>query len=252
MRHVDDPERVNFYRHILSQPTPPDWSEYNLRTKRLLLMLGWTLWGSRGARFTSMVEAYDALWREAAVRQELLELLAALDARSTTTATVAAIDPTIPLGLHARYSRQEIVIALGLADHSPPPSTREGILWAEPAQSDVFFVDLHKAERDYSPTTMYRDYAISRDLFHWESQSRQAPEQPTVKRYIDHVARGTSVLLMVRERKRDALGEAAPFVFLGPVRYVRHEGERPVQFTWRLPQPMPEEMFELAASVVAA
>ncbi|MEX0973610.1 MAG: hypothetical protein WDZ46_10200 [Solirubrobacterales bacterium] len=29
------------------------------------------------------------------------------------------------------------------------------------AQSDVFFVDLRKAERDYSPTTMYRDYASS-------------------------------------------------------------------------------------------
>ena len=57
-------------------------------------------------------------------------------------------------------------------------------------QSDVFFVDLHKAERDYSPTTMYRDYAINRELFHWESQSRQTPQQPTVQRYINHQARG--------------------------------------------------------------
>ena len=48
------------------------------------------------------------------------------------------------------------------------------------AKSDVFFIDLHKAERDYSPTTMYRDYAINRELFHWESQSRQTPRQPTV------------------------------------------------------------------------
>jgi hypothetical protein len=252
MRHIDDPERVRFYRHILAEPSPPNWSDYNLRTKRLLLMLGWSLWGSRGSQFASIAAAYDALWRETAVRQELLEFLAALDARSTTRGTVAAIDPTIPLSLHARYSRVEIVAALGLTDDAPPPSTREGILWAEPSQSDVFFVDLHKAERDYSPTTMYRDYAISRELFHWESQSRQAPGQPTVQRYINHADRGTNVLLMVRERKRDALGETAPFVFLGPVRYVDHEGERPVRFTWRLPQPMPEELFELAASVVAA
>jgi hypothetical protein len=67
-------------------------------------------------------------------------------------------------------------------------------------------VDLRKAERDYSPSTMYRDYAINRTLFHWESQARQTPEQPTVQRYINHQAEGTRVLLFVRESKRFALG----------------------------------------------
>ena len=81
--------------------------------------------------------------------------------------------------------------------------------------SDVFFVDLHKAERDYSPTTMYRDYAINRELFHWESQSRQTPRQPTVQRYINHVPEARRVLLFVRERKTFELG-TQPFTFLGP------------------------------------
>jgi hypothetical protein len=115
----------------------------------------------------------------------------------------------------------------------------------------VFFVDLHKAERDYSPTTMYRDYAISRDLFHWESQSRQTPEQPTVRRYINHASMGTNVLLFVRERKTFELG-TQPFTFVGPVEYVDHRGERPVAFTWRLSAPMPEELFEVARTVAAA
>ena len=97
----------------------------------------------------------------------------------------------------------------------------------------MFFIDLHKAERDYSPTTMYRDYAINRELFHWESQSRQTPQQPTVQRYINHDARGTRVLLFVRERKTFELG-TQPFTFLGPAAYVDHRGERPVAFTWRL------------------
>ena len=50
----------------------------------------------------------------------------------------------------------------------------------------MFFVDLQKAEREYSPTTMYRDYAINRELFHWESQSTQTPQQPRVRRWIEH------------------------------------------------------------------
>ncbi len=93
----------------------------------------------------------------------------------------------------------------------------------------MFFIDLHKAERDYSPTTMYRDYAINRELFHWESQSRQTPRQDTVQRYIDHAERGTRVLPL---RPRDA--RARPFTFLGESTYVDHRGERPVAFTWRL------------------
>ena len=80
-----------------------------------------------------------------------------------------------------------------------------------------------------------------------ESQSRQTPQQPTVQRYISHQTRGTRVLLFVRERKTFELGTQA-FTFLGPATYV----ERPVAFSWRLPAPMPEELFEVARSVAAA
>ncbi len=157
----------------------------------------------------------------------------------------------IPLALHTRYTRNEVVAALGYADGVKPKITQGGILWVPQAQADVFFIDLHKAERDYSPTTMYRDYAISRDLFHWESQSRQHDGQSTVQRYINHATRGTRILLFVRERKRSELG-TAPFTFLGPASYVEHKGARPVAFTWRLPVPMPESLFEVARSVAAA
>jgi Domain of unknown function (DUF3427) len=161
------------------------------------------------------------------------------------------LTPEIPLSLHARYSRQEVIAALGFGEGPKPKVTQGGILWVPQANSDVFFVDLHKAERDYSPTTMYRDYAINRELFHWESQSRQTPQQPTVRRYINHRADGSRVLLFVRERKTFELG-TQPFTFLGPVEYVEHRGERPVAFAWRLPVAMPEALFEVARSVAAA
>ena len=62
---------------------------------------------------------------------------------------------------------------------------------------------------------MYRDYAINRELFHWESQSRQTPHQPTVQRYINHEREGTHVLLFVRERKT-LRARHQTFTFLGP------------------------------------
>jgi superfamily II DNA or RNA helicase len=250
LTHVDDPERISRYRALLASHDAPSDPALDERARRLLTMLAWGL-SSGTSAYESLDLYFAALWRETAVREELVELLDAVDASSRTLASPSVLDPEVPLTLHARYSRQEVVAALGFGDGVKAKVTQGGILWVPQAQSDVFFIDLHKAERDYSPTTMYRDYAISRKLFHWESQSRQTPRQPAVQRYINHQELGTRVLLFVRERKTFELG-TQPFTFLGPVTYVDHRGERPVAFTWRLPSPMPEELFETARSVAAA
>ena len=250
LTHVDDPERVEFYGDVLTSTQPPQLSDFEVRHRRLLTMLAWGLGSGQGA-FDTPDSFFAALWREAAVTSELIELLDVLDERSSTRATPSPLSPEIPLTMHARYSRAEIIAALGFGTGAKPKVTQGGILWVPQAQSDVFFIDLHKAERDYSPTTMYRDYALNRELFHWESQSRQHDGQQTVQRYINHRQQGSHVLLFVRERKTFELGTQA-FTFLGPVTYVEHRGERPVAFTWRLPVPMPEELFEVARSVAAA
>lgn len=250
LTHIDDVERIDFYTDLLSSTTALRLSTLNEREARLLRMLAWGLESGSGGE-ESLDEFFAGLWREPAVRAELVELLAVLDASSSTLSTPSGLPPEVPLTLHARYSRREIVAAVGNGAGVKPKVTQGGVLWAPEAQSDVFFVDLRKAERDYSPSTMYRDYAINRELFHWESQSRQTPEQPTVQRYIEHQARNTNVLLFVREGRRFELG-TQPFYFLGPVKYVDHRGEKPVSFTWRLPRAMPEALFEVARSVAAA
>ncbi len=81
-----------------------------------------------------------------------------------------------------------------------------------------------------------------------ESQSRTIVASPTGQRYIN----GTSnVFLFVRETAVDEYGTRAPYLFLGPVTYVKHEGERPIAITWRLETPKPIDFFT-AAKVVAS
>jgi superfamily II DNA or RNA helicase/HKD family nuclease len=250
LTHVDDPERIANYTSMLGGTVPPRCADLDERETRLLTMLAWGL--ESGPSGHELLDAFmAALWPEQAVRQELLQLLDLLDKRSHTLTAPSELTAEVPLTLHARYSRREVIAALGAASGVKPKVTQGGILWLPSARADALFVDLRKAERDYSPSTMYRDYAINRTLFHWESQARQTPEQPTVQRYINHQDEGTRVLLFVRESKRFALG-TQPFYFLGPVSYVDHRGERPVSFTWRLPRAMPEELFEVARSVAAA
>ena len=250
LTHIDDPERIDFYRGMLLESDPPSAGSVDERLRRLLTMLAWDL-GSGPSPYTSLDDYYLALWLEEAPRLELVELFDLLDARSTTRSSPSALAPEVPLALHARYTRSDVLAALRVGDGVKPPPSREGLIATSDGRCDAFFVDLQKAERDYSPTTMYKDYAINRELFRWESQSTQAPQQPRVRRWIEHQQRGGSILLFVRDKKRSELG-TQPFTFLGPVTYVDHRGERPVEFTWRLPVPMPEELFEVARSVAAA
>ena len=78
-----------------------------------------------------------------------------------------------------------------------PATVREGVKWLPEKQLDVFFVTLNKADKDYSPTTMYQDYSINENLFHWQSQSTTAADSPTGQRYIHHRERRSKVLLFV-------------------------------------------------------
>ncbi|CAN5363455.1 hypothetical protein BH23ACT7_BH23ACT7_10960 [soil metagenome] len=94
---------------------------------------------------------------------------------------------------------------------------------------------------------MYRDYAISPGLFHWESQSTTSVDSPTGRRYLQGAS---TVLLFAREAKAGALGGTAPYLFLGPATYVEHSGDGPIAITWRLRHPLPPDFF--AAAKVAA
>jgi hypothetical protein len=156
-----------------------------------------------------------------------------------------------PLAIHAAYTRDEILIALGHWSFNHRPSQREGVLQLKHRKFDLFFVTLQKSEDEYSPTTMYEDYLISHELFHWQSQSNTSEQSPTGQRYINHQELGYSPLLFVRETKNLPSGLSAPYHFLGPCRYIRHTGSRPMSITWRLEYPVPTRLLRSMARQIA-
>ncbi|MGL4854833.1 MAG: DUF3427 domain-containing protein, partial [Lentisphaeria bacterium] len=143
-----------------------------------------------------------------------------------------------PLELHGNYTRDEILVGLGYWDYDSSLEMREGVKYLSGINTDIFLVTLNKSERHYSPTTMYLDYAISEDLFHWQSQSTTSVESQTGQRYL----KDRSVkLLFVREEKSSD-GQSASYCFLGPARYVSHSGSKPISITWRLDNKMPARL----------
>ena len=74
------------------------------------------------------------------------------------------------------YTRDQILVAM---DYMKPSIVREGVKYLPDKNIDVFFITLNKSDKDYSPTTMYNDYSINDNLFHWQSQSTTSETSPT-------------------------------------------------------------------------
>lgn len=249
LAHVDDRRRWAAYQAILGESAVSE----SATERRLAEMLFFSLFPNGGG-FGSASEGLDALRGEAVVGEMRQVIDIAFDRARRTTYPLEDLVPAlaeVPLAVHASYSREEILAAVGFASLRRTPSTmREGVAWCEGVKADVFLITLKKSDKDYSPTTMYRDYALNPDLFHWESQSGTSSASPTGQRYIHHRERGSHVLLFVRDVKTYALG-TSPYVFLGPADYVSHEGERPMAITWRLHRSMPTEVYLSSRAAVA-
>jgi superfamily II DNA or RNA helicase len=242
--HVDDDERLDTYRRLIEAEKPPILHALPLRDQRLLRMLVASI--TTLPKTAEIPAGIAQLWANPAVRAELAELLAVLTERMTHVTT--PLDPAgdVPLRVHARYTRLEILSALSIGDGVKPMTWQTGVLWDETSQTDLFAFTLDKSRGGFSPTTRYRDYAISRDLIHWESQSTTAEAGETGQRYIQHQARGTGVLLFARLNVSDRA-----FWCLGPAGYVSHEGERPISFTWQLAHRLPADLYTSFAAAVA-
>ncbi|MEZ4322535.1 MAG: DUF3427 domain-containing protein [Myxococcota bacterium] len=232
--HVDDRARLDGWRSWLAGgPLAPE----------LQAMLSTTLLG---------VDAVDpgaaerTLRAHSALLDELRELLDWLADR-TTHGTLPFVHPAkLALEVHGTYRLNEIMAALGDIRKGRLYIPREGVHFDVPSRCNLLFVTLQKDEDDYSPTTMYADYAIDARRFHWQSQSGTRPQDVKGQRHVKHAEQGITPLLFVREHKKDDRNETVPYTFLGPVRCTRWEGERPMDIEWSLDVEMPAETLRLA------
>lgn len=240
--HLDDERRLNFLRTLVSNKELPSLDAVSVPQQRILQGFLLMLWGDEEL---TLGEALRRLWQQRPVRSEIAELLDVLDDRASHL-TFALPNDDIPLSEHARYTRDEVLAAIGRSTVAKRFTHREGPLWDQATNTDYFFVTLEKSEKYYSPSTRYRDYAISPDTFHWESQSTTSEQSPTGQRYIHHRERGSKIMLLVRPRNKDANGRSVAFTFLGPASYLEHRGERPISFLWKLDRAMPLDFFSQA------
>ncbi|MFJ6011807.1 DUF3427 domain-containing protein [Streptomyces sp. NPDC092952] len=242
--HVDDPLRVATYTRMLTDDAP-EYDSLSAQDQALARMLFFSLW-PLGGGFSSYQEGFDTLRRQHDFRSELRQVLAhALDQADHVPVPLLGVHTSAPLSVHASYSREEILPALGQSHIGGfmPGHFREGVKWCESIQTDALLITLEKDEKDFSPETRYKDYARNEYLFHWESQNQTSETSPTGVRYQTHKEKGSNVLLFVRRYKKTDINGAQPWMLLGPADYVEHKGSKPMGIVWKLHHEMPADVW---------
>jgi hypothetical protein len=209
------------------------------------LLTHYRIWGKPGPRLqlASMAESFDRAAKNPSVLADLSEVLDWADDESRVGTATLNLPFPCALELHATYGNDEIKAALGEASFDSAGMTGPGVISCKEINAVVALVTFQKSEQQFSPSTMYQDYPISRELLHWETQGRTSQASESGQNLIHHKERGITMLFFVRSRKLID-GTTSPFTFLGPANLVSFKSDRPIQMVWQLDHPMPVELFE--------
>lgn len=247
---VDSRRWIRFLLNLLPRLDSTDFAALSPAEQRMLQMFYVTVWGKAAEHWDdeSVLDNLYTLSDSPTLLGELQTLLRYQYSRIDFIDEPVDAGFDCPLDLHCTYTRDQLLVAL---DFLKPATVREGVKWLPDKNLDVLFVTLNKADKDYSPTTMYKDYSINESLFHWQSQSTTAENSATGQRYIHHREKGNRMLLFVREFKTDSrFGGAAAYTYLGTVNYVKHDGSRPMNITWKLDCPIPAKFLKRTNKLV--
>ena len=218
------------------------------KEKSMCLMLHYDVWQTSGG-FDSLEDSIRDIGKNRILNEEIVEVLKILIDSVNFLEKDITLPYSQPLKIHGRYTRDQILSAFGDHTFNKKSSNREGVVSPEGKNSELLLVTLEKTEEDYSPTTMYNDYAISDRIFHWQSQNSAKPEDGKGKSYINHQNNKRLILLFIREKNTDEFGNTMAYVFIGISNYIEHSGSKPMSIQWELNEPMPPYLWKDSAKM---
>lgn len=202
------------------------------------LMLHYDVWQQSGpdCGFDSLQESLKQIAKNPVMRIEILEVVKYTIEEIDFVEKPVELKFGFPLKIHSRYNRNQILVAIRRHKFEKAKPSREGSSYEKSINTEALFVTLKKSDKEYSPTTMYEDYALNKHLFHWQTQNSASPNTPKGQAYIKSEK---NVLLFVREQNKDEYGFTMGYVFLGKVEFQKYSGEKPMNIEWKLKEPMP-------------
>ena len=216
--------------------------------KAMLLMLHYDIWQNAGG-YKSLEESIRSIGKNKILVDEIIEVLEILIDKVDFKEIEIQLPYSQPLKLHARYTRDQVLAAFGLSTFERKSPSREGVAENVYLNTELLFINLIKSEENFSPTTMYDDYAISETLFHWQSQNSSRPDIGKGLSYIRHQENDKKILLFIREKAKDENGNTMGYVFIGEAIFKENEGEKPMNIKWELNEPIPNYLWKESAKM---
>lgn len=242
---INGPQEIVLLRKVLSKISQGAIDEALALAGDSVMSIYYRIWGDKGSNLgiTSLNEAFRRLARNPSILADLDEILSWSLDTTEVSGQIPELPFACPLELHAQYGGKEIQAVFGKATLATSGQTGVGVFHFPEVKTYALLVTFQKTEKEFSPSTMYADYPISRELLHWESQANTAQNHMDGQNLIHHQERGYTILIFARgQKKRNKV--TVPFTYLGPVERVSYESERPIKMVWRLRHQMSVEMFE--------
>ncbi len=242
---INGPWEVALLRQVLAKVAQGNVDEALALAGDAVMSVYYRIWGDKGSNLgiTSLFDAFHRLARNPSILADFDEVLAWSEDTTEVSGQIPQLPFPCPLELHAHYGGKEIQAVFGRANLETAGQTGVGVMHFPELKTYALLVTFQKTEKEFSPSTMYADYPISRELVHWESQANTAQRHNDGQNLIHHKERGYTILVFARDQKKRN-NVTVPFTYLGPVDMVSYESDRPIKMVWRLRFPMPVEMFE--------
>tara|TARA_R110002073_G_scaffold159561_1_gene314886 strand:+ start:615 stop:3752 length:3138 start_codon:yes stop_codon:yes gene_type:complete len=223
-------------------------SEFDENEKTMLLMLHYDIWQKEGG-FDSLEKSIKFIGLNSVLVEEIKEVLEVLIENIDFKELPIDLPYEQPLKLHSRYTRDQILAAFKKSSFEKKYLSLEGTVENKDLNTEILFINLIKTEENFSPTTMYDDYAVNERLFHWQTQNQSRPDKGKGLSYINHIKLNKRILLFVREKSKNAFGNSLGYVFIGEGKYKDYYGSKPMSINWKLEEPMPHYLWKDAAKL---
>ncbi|MBO7433085.1 MAG: DUF3427 domain-containing protein [Salinivirgaceae bacterium] len=237
LTHINSISYLNFIRNILSG-SKVVFS--NKQEEAYSVMLYYALYEETidKAGFDSIKQAIEKFKTYSLFVLEVMELTDyLLDNLSVNTFYIGEGMPQA-LEQYGCYTREEVFAIFGRQTSCKKmQGSVSGVFKIDEVNTELFFVTLNKSDKDFSASTMYDDYVINENKFHWKSQNTDS-HQGRGKRFVEQKRNKKKFILFVREYKHDGFGNTCPFYCFGLVDYISSRDDKPMSIDWQMHQPI--------------
>ncbi|MDE6078016.1 MAG: DUF3427 domain-containing protein, partial [Muribaculaceae bacterium] len=250
--HINSYDYLNFLKTLLHNnfKVSPETD----RERKFAKMFYYTVWLNDVDKvnkeymtsFTSIDNAIASLNEQSWIIEELQALIEIkMESLSKTTRWFKVADGS-EIELYGCYSADEIHLML---EDKPGRWQVLGTQYNKDKKFAMVFVTLNKSDKEYSPSTLYEDYAISQSQFHWQSMNKTQELSEEGQRIINQKENGWKYILFVRDSKTDEFGNTNGYYCLGLMDFNSSHGECPMNVVWDMHDPIPGFVLESAKAV---